>query len=163
MRTELTQARLKEIIHYDPDTGYFTWLVSNSNRTPVGSCAGSRRRRYAQITVDKIRYQAHRLAFLYMTGSFPPAEADHINRDPTDNRWSNLRAATSHENKLNRRIQSNNKSGYRGVSWYAPGNKWRVRGTINRREIALGYYDQLEEAAAVARRWRAENHGEFAA
>jgi hypothetical protein len=96
---ELTQDRLRELLDYDPDTGIFTWMVNRrGGKAAVGVVAGSRNTdNYVSITVDGEEYLAHRLAFLYMTGAFPPKQVDHINTAKSDNRWCNLRACTSKE------------------------------------------------------------------
>lgn len=164
MKTELTQARLKELLHYDPEHGLFIWRRSNSNRAPSGSPAGTPDGRgYLQIQVDRRLYKAHRLAFLYMTGAFPDEEVDHINRDGADNRWANLRSATRSQNESNKLITSRNTSGYRGVFWEGRCRKWQARGMKDKKEVYLGLFDDVEEAAAVAKLWREENFKEFAA
>jgi hypothetical protein len=161
-RPPLTQARLKELLHYDPETGHFTWRVSRS-RTPAGSRAGTPGSNgYTNIGIDGVLRLAHRLAFLYMTGALPP-EVDHINRDKSDNRWANLRPASRRENEGNKGLLSNNTSGHRGVSWYKRTRKWSAKGKRDGRQIHLGYFDTLEEAAAAAQAWRGENFGIFAA
>ena len=162
-RPPLTQARLKELLHYDPETGHFTWLVSRRGTTRAGSRAGTPSGYgYIQIQIDGVLRRAHRLAFLYMTGAFPPKDVDHINRVKDDNSWPNLRPATPRENEGNKGLQSSNTSGHRGVSWCKQRGKWRVLCKRDGRMIYLGRYSDLEEAAAVARTWRAENFKEFA-
>lgn len=107
----LTQARLKELIHYCPKTGEFTRLSSVRN-APAGRIANKNNTKgYVQIMVDGMRYLKHRLAFLYVEGIFPSLQVDHINRDKTDTRWANLRHATPALNALNK-----NKSSGSGVS-----------------------------------------------
>ncbi|MDA6380520.1 HNH endonuclease signature motif containing protein [Escherichia coli] len=69
------------------------------------------------IMINGKAYPAHRLAWLIVYGTMPDGFIDHINRVRTDNRISNLRLVTHSENMQNRKIQKNNKSGYRGVSW----------------------------------------------
>ena len=86
MRNQLTQERLKELLHYDPETGYFTWKISPNNAVKVGSVAGTSMNNYIRIIIDHKAYLAHRLAFLYMEGYFPEHEVDHINRIRDDNR-----------------------------------------------------------------------------
>jgi hypothetical protein len=77
-----------------------------------------------RIQINGKTYQAHRLAFLYMTGKFPPDEVDHINHEPSDNRFVNLRQVTRLENLRNQSLSKNNKSGFTGVSWYGRYSKW---------------------------------------
>ena len=90
----ITQSELKELLNYDPATGVFTWLVSRG-RVKASSVAGHvHSRGYIVIMVDGRRHLAHRLAFVYMTGTFPDDQVDHINEIKADNRWINLREAT---------------------------------------------------------------------
>jgi hypothetical protein len=161
---KLTQARLKELLHYDPETGVFTRLVSrNGNNALIGSRAGTPNSHgYTLIQIRGTKHRAHRLAFLYMTGEIPP-EVDHINRVKDDNRWDNLRPATKRENQGNVGLQSNNTSGHRGVSWDKRRGKWRAEGKYAGRVTHLGYYTSLEEAAAISQAWREKNFGVFAA
>jgi len=86
----ITQTILKELFSYNPDTGIFIRKVSISNQV-AGTVAGSKDYDYIRIVVNKKRYLAHRLAFLYMLGKMP-VEVDHINRNKHDNRWCNLRS-----------------------------------------------------------------------
>jgi hypothetical protein len=113
---ELTAARLRELLHYDPETGAWTRLVSTSNhRARVGDNAGGVTGTYVKIRVDVRQYPAHRLAWLYMTGAWPKHEIDHINGDRLDNRWCNLRPANDAEQARNKRTAVNNEAGYKGV------------------------------------------------
>ncbi len=94
--TELTQKRLKELLHYDPDSGVFTWKVNRggiAKAEVVAGCIGSHK--YILINVDRKRYLAHRLAFLYMENHFPVNQVEHINRIKSDNCWGNLRHSTN--------------------------------------------------------------------
>lgn len=74
---------------------------------------------------------------------------DHINRNRLDNRKSNLRVVSHRTNGFNKGKQSNNTSGYVGVSWEKSRNKWETHIKINRKKIFLGYFDDIEEAASV--------------
>lgn len=156
----LDQARLKQVLNYDPLTGVFTRLEAPGNRTDlIGSTAGSPNRfGYIRISVDARSYLAHRLAFLFMTGSWPAEVVDHVNGHKGDNRWSNLRQATQAQNLRNR------STGRGGVpkNVYSDGNKWVVRFNINGAMKSYGSYATLAEAAAVATKVRADLHGEFA-
>lgn len=163
---ELTQERLKELLSYNPETGEFVWKVKRNNRIPIGSIAGAPNNDgYVQIRIDRKLHSAHRLAFLYMTGEWPAKEhVDHIDRNPTNNKWSNLREATRSENFFNKLRQSNNRSGHKGVHWDKKKNKWWARITHEYTVFHLGFFDDLAEAAAAfegaARLLRGEFHME---
>lgn len=162
----LTQLRLKELFHYDPHTGVFTRVVSrgNGNRWKAGQIAGSINKvnNYVELWVDGKSYTAHRLAFLYMTGAFPPANVDHINLDRSDNRWVNLRPSTQLQNTWNIPRSRRNTSGFKGVSLRKDTMKWAARIKANGRYLSLGSFDTPEEAAAVYARAAQQFRGEFA-
>jgi hypothetical protein len=160
----LTHQRLKELLHYNQETGVFTRLVQTTNNVEVGSIAGSYEtdQRYIRITVDNKSYKAHRLAFLYMTEDWPLDEVDHINGLRDDNRWVNLRAATKTQNMRNVTTQrKNNTSGYKGVSWYEPNKKWAAKIRVNKRLLHLGYFATPESANDVYCAAAQKYHGEF--
>ena len=123
----LTIEQLKEVLDYNPDTGLFTWIKS-TQQTKAGSVAGNKTNQgYIRISVKRKRYLAHRLAYLYMTGHFPENFIDHINHIRHDNRWTNLRDATSSQNQANQVNPKNNTSGYKGVSWHKSTKKWLAK------------------------------------
>jgi hypothetical protein len=139
----LTQERLKELVHYDPNTGVFTRLTS-AQRAKVGT----RMNRgngygYLYTVIEGKKYQLHRLAFLYMTGKFPTHFVDHKDRNASNNKWCNLREATISQNGANSPTKA--KSGFRGVGLRR--NKWRAYITVNNKQIHLGTFDTPEEAA----------------
>ena len=88
LKNVLTAERLRQVLHYDPEIGVFTRLVQKPNRYASREFAGGNvaRTGYARVSVDRIQYQAHRLAWLYVYGRWPNAEVDHINGDRSDNR-----------------------------------------------------------------------------
>lgn len=146
----ITQARLKELLHYDLDTGVFTWLRPLSNRVRSGDKAGQPGADgYWRINVAGQSYLAHRLAWLYVTGRWPVQQIDHKNNIRNDNRFSNLRDVSPSMNLENQqKPRSNNSTGFLGVSH---GKKGRFRAIIKAdgRYVALGTYDTPEEAHAV--------------
>lgn len=86
MRSSLNQSRLQLLLRYDPLTGHFCWRHSGGGHhmdRPAGSLAA---RVYRAIKIDGRDYLAHRLAWLYVHGQFPPGDIDHINMDRSDNR-----------------------------------------------------------------------------
>jgi HNH endonuclease len=102
--TELTAARLRELLDYDPITGAFTW------RSP-------RQSGYRRIFIDGRLYAASRLAWLWMTGSWPKGQIDHANLKKDDDRWTNLREASQSAQSANRGRLRKNKVGLKGVTY----------------------------------------------
>jgi hypothetical protein len=146
-KTELTQARLKELLSYDSEAGHFTWLQNRGFRAVAGARAGYKTKLgYIKMHVDlKLQY-AHRLAWLYTTGHWPTHEIDHINGDPSDNRIANLREATRQQNTRNQRIGTRNKSGYKGASWNKRDGVWRAFISRNGKTRHLGTFETAEQA-----------------
>jgi len=146
----LTQERLKELLSYDPETGVFVWVVKPSQRVYIGAVAGIKKPNgYWYIKIDCKLYRAHRLAWLYMTGAFPPGQTDHINRARADNRFANLRAVTHSENQHNRIKQKNNTSGLKGVSYHKASKKWLAQIWSSNVSKYLGVFLTPEEASAA--------------
>jgi len=163
MTGELTQERLKELLHYDPQTGVFTWKVCIGRRSPAGTIVkGDATSRYVRIQIEKVSYRAHRLAWLYQTGQWPSGDIDHINGDKKDNRFSNLREATRSQNLSNIGPQKNNKSGFKGVCFNKMVSLWEAQITKNYQHRRLGYFNCPREAAHAYNKAAIELHGEFA-
>ena len=146
----LTQQKLKENVHYNPETGVFTRLKAKGGRN-VGDVTGSvLGKGYLGIKINGIGYKAHRLAWLYVTGEMPEDCIDHINGIRDDNRFCNLRKATNCQNTQNRRSpQKGCQTGFLGVSLDKRSNRFRARITVNEKTINLGFYDTPEEASMV--------------
>lgn len=146
-REELTQAELKEHLHYDPDTGIFTRIKSNTNSVKVGDEAGSLDKHgYVIIYVNKLAYKAHRLAWLYINEKFPLNFIDHIDGIKDNNKFINLRDVTTMENSHNQIIpMSTNKCGFLGVSATRHGN-FTAQIMVNGVKHCLGNYPTPEEA-----------------
>lgn len=137
-----SQAYLKSVLSYDPETGKFVW-VKHSNPLTVGTFAGTLNN-YRRITLLGKGFPAHRLAWLYVHGVMPSV-IDHVNGNTDDNRICNLRPATSSQNSANSRKPSSNTSGAKGVSIRPDGRfeaKVKCQGVIH----SLGVYGSLEEA-----------------
>jgi len=146
-REKLTQERLKELLHYNPDTGAFTWRVRR-RRIPAGSPAGCiSGTGYVTMRVDGYQYLAHRLAWLYMEGYLPENTVDHENCVYGDNRWINLREATNQCQMRNRGVFTCNTSTIKGVWWSERKKRWRVQIGIAHMPHHVGYYIDILDAA----------------
>jgi len=147
----VTQEQLKSALSYNPETGVFTRI---KGRRGVGDEAGyiahvsQSKLPYRVIRVNSIKFYAHRLAFLYMTGSLPTKNVDHINGDGTDNRWVNLRDVGQLENSKNCKTRKDSKTGVNGIHNYN-GGRYRVRLMCGGKHRCLGIYDDFFEACCV--------------
>lgn len=158
----ITVERLREVLAYDPETGVFTWKVTNSNRAPAGTRAGRvATHGYRRIRIDGTEYAEHRLAWLYMTGNWPEPETDHRDGDPANNRWSNLREATRSQNTANRRLAAD-RTLPKGVSRSANGKRFVAQFVHQRVVRYLGTFDTASDAHAAYMFAARDHHGEFA-
>jgi hypothetical protein len=155
----ITAERLRAILHYDPETGIWTWLIRPSDKVAPGTKTGfgGPSGFYPCIFFERRKYLAHRLAFLYMTGDWPPQEVDHINGDKQDNRWVNLRLASKSQNMANVPWKGN-QSGFKGVTLHKQSGLWMARC----RKRFFGYFRTAEEASEAYRKGVVEEYGEFA-
>jgi len=158
----ITHHELRGWLHYDQETGHFTWIKRNGG-VAAGSRAGSTRGEgYEQIILRGNAYQSHRLAWFYIHGEWPQAQVDHRNGVRSDNRWSNLRLATRTQNQWNTGTRSDNSSGFKGVTRPKGRTKWHAYINENGRRKFLGSYLTAEEANQAAIAARQAAHGEFA-
>ena len=104
MKAAITYEELINLLSYNPDTGYFYWKSKPNKKIVVGQLAGYTRyttQGYTFTRLNKIAYQAHRLAWLYVYGEWPKHFIDHKNGIRNDNRIKNLRDVSAKENSLN--------------------------------------------------------------
>lgn len=153
----LTVDRLHEVLDYNPETGVFTRRVTRPGRV-AGSVNSTG---YLQIEIGGRTYCAHRLAWLYTYGEWPPNELDHINRNKSDNRISNLRPATRQQNCWNTRRHFKTKP--KGVSFEPQrrGKKYRASIQGRERRLSLGLFNTAEEAHAAYKAAALTLFGEF--
>jgi len=142
----LTQKRLKELLHYNPDTGVFIWKVSRGGHCSGSIAGGLRHDDRVHISIDNQHFLRSRLAFFYIEGYFPEQDVDHKNRTKTDDRWSNLRHVSRQCNLRNIGLQKNNASGVSGVAFSKRENKWRSTITVNFKQFHIGYFGDFNEA-----------------
>jgi len=114
----LKHEELKSILSYDLQTGEFVWAEDVNPRAMKGYRAGTLRPDgYVQIRINGKLYLAHRLAWFYVYGEWPSCEIDHISRNRSDNRITNLRVGIL-VNRQNTPVRKDNKTGVKGVHWY---------------------------------------------
>ena len=170
---EVTLARLKNVLDYNPKTGVFVWRVrrnSHAGKIFIGAVAGAIAPdkdggSHIVIGVDGARYRAHNLAWLFMTGAWPANEVDHKDGIRTNNKWKNLRDVNHMQNCWNiNKLRAANVSGKTGVTWVAKRNKWMSRLKADGKIIHFGMFDKDKLAEAIAARVAGEvkYYGKFA-
>lgn len=161
-RWGLTLAELKLALLYDPGTGEFFHLKSTPRggfMDPAGELKPSG---YVLVSVGGHRYRAHRLAWFYMTGTWPERDLDHRDTIRNHNAWTNLREATLQQNGANSTIRRLNTSGFKGVYWNKQRGKWAAKINPDRRQVHLGFFVKIEEAAAAYVAGATRYFGDFA-
>lgn len=163
--SDLTQDRLKELLHYCPDLGIFWWKErpgdTRFNTRMAGKIAGSNAKGYVSIGIAGKHYYGHRLVWLYMTGELPTDPIDHINCHPLDNAFGNLRLATRGQNGANRKANKNNTTGFKGVSML-PSGRFRASIQNGAKTEHIATFDSREEANAAYLKRAQELYGDFA-
>lgn len=150
----------RAVLRLDENTGKLYWRTTVNPRAPAGSEAGWHSHGYKQITLGGRKFFAHRIVWLLYHGVWPDHQIDHINRDRSDNRPSNLRACSHSQNQANCAVRRHNKVGLKGVrrngkrfdALICAGGKQRYLGSFKTAEAAHDAY------------WRAAKqlHGPFA-
>jgi len=143
----ITQDRLKCLLFYDPEAGFFIRKTNRAGRGKKGDIVGSysSSTSYYSCILDGKSYLMHRLAWLYVYGEWPKY-IDHINHDRLDNRMCNLRNTTYRGNARNKSIYKINKTGFNGVSWVERLKKYQARIKVDGVGINLGFYTRKIDA-----------------
>lgn len=139
----IAQEVLRKLLQYDEETGVFTRLGTGRKITPKNKAG------YVVVYLFGGSYYAHRLAWLYVNGSMPAGQIDHINGDKSDNRIANLRVVSAALNSQNRPAQSNNKTGFKGVSFNTRRTRFHACIRVAGKTIHLGNFVKAEDAAAA--------------
>ena len=161
----LSHSELKRLLHYDPETGIWTWKVRLSNRVRLHEPlkANTGKQGYVSICIYGTTYWAAKLAWFYVTGDWPPRTVDHQNAIRDDDRWTNLRLATRAQNNHNSSLTTRNKTGLKGVQTARQPRRYQARIKIpSGQRLYLGNFD-CPAAAHFAYLIAADIHfGEFA-
>jgi len=137
------------LLHYDPETGLFTWNLGRRKCNAYSAAGSVDSKGYMRITVEGKDYRAHRLAWFYMTGRWPEFEIDHRNRARSDNRWVNLREATPGQQRQNQLARSDASSGFRGITYLPAKQKWLARIALHGKRRHLGLHGTIIDAVAA--------------
>ena len=158
----IDHAELVRLLKYEPSSGHFFWNVDRPGGIKAGSQTGRiDSRGYLQVCVLNRRYGAHRLAWFWQHGEWPPEEIDHINGVRTDNRIENIRCASRVENQRNKRLTRVASTGVVGVRRHSGGN-WQVTAG----PVYIGLFHDFDVAVSARNRAVREmgfhaNHGKL--
>lgn len=159
--SKLDHSTLTEHMHYDPNTGLFTWLIPTTRRVRKGAVVGSKHSAgYLSTTLKGHRHFLHVLAWFYVYGQWPTKPIDHKNGNRTDNRISNLREASNSQNAANGKAHTDNASGFKGVR--KMNSRFSARIFVKGRAVHIGTFDSPQEAAAAYDKAAKTYFGEFA-
>jgi hypothetical protein len=111
------------------------------------------------IVIEGVQYKASRLAWLLMSGEWPPGYLDHVNGIRDDDRLCNLREATPADNSANKRGYSS--TGIKGV-YLHPDGSYQASIMRHGRQVHLGRFRYLTDAISARRLAALGIHGEFA-
>jgi|SRR6185295_14362188 len=163
MKQKPTAERVRELFDYDPETGALTNRTQRA-RAKIGEHAGTQRKDgYWSVSIDcSGRYLAHRVIWLWMTGTWPGRQVDHEDTNRRNNRWVNLREATPTQNNANRKVSRVSKSGIKGANYHPQSGKWRARVQHGGKVTEVGLFETPELAGAAYLAAAQKIHGEFA-
>ncbi len=158
----LSHSELKQLLHYDPETGIWRWLVHRGRMIPGDRAGSIHSLGYWLVMIGEKNYRSSRLAWFYVTGKWPPEKVDHKNGKRADDRWDNIRLATASQNAVNHKKRVTNSSGYKGVYQNKTYKRFYAQITIQGYQVFLGSRKTAEEAYALYVEAAKKHHGEFA-
>ena len=171
-----TPDELRQLLRYEPETGKLFWRERRREWFKTKNAFGTWNRKYpgqeaftafdskGYLTgrINSRLYKAHRVIWAMCRNAWPLLEIDHINGVKVDNRLSNLRDISTSENARNRGANSNNTTGFKGVSFIRRHGKWRADIMLDRKPYYLGRFDTPEEAHGAYCEAANRLHGEYA-
>lgn len=166
-----SQKYLNTILKYDEKSPTcLIWLDTRHNKVKIGSVAGSLAKAYRKkdlpyyvILINGITYKCHRIIWKLFNDSdeIDKNVIDHIDRNTLNNKIENLRLVDISKNSVNKKLLSNNSSGFVGISWYKPNSRWRVYVAINKKQIILGYFVDIDVAIYTRIKYMLSNFNGF--
>jgi hypothetical protein len=158
-RPAITHSRLLELLTYEKETGHW---IRKSGPKKGRMAGGFDKAGYRIINVEGRLYRSARLAHFFVVGAWPEGQIDHRNMDKGDDKWENLRLATHAQNNQNKRINSNNSSGSKGVTWNKAAGKWQAQITFEGKARYLGLKDDKRDAEELYASAAKRLYGDFA-
>jgi hypothetical protein len=151
-RPPITAEQARELLDYDPLSGWLRWKVDVRYGVPAGTRAGTAfgSDGYRSVVVRRKTCREHRLIWLIVTGAWPTEEIDHRDRDRQNNQWANLRDLPKAKNQQNTpRCRVTSASGRAGVSFQKANKKWTAYITKDKKRMFLGIFERHQDAVSA--------------
>lgn len=150
-------SELLEFVKYDPKSpSGLTWIKTKSNRIKIGNVAGTKTLSgHWSVHMYGVRMLTHRIVYKIKTGEDPDI-IDHIDGNPSNNRIRNLRSVTKSMNSMNRCIDTNNRSGIRGVHWSNLRTRWVAEIKYLGKRKFIGSFTNVATAEQALLRYKAK-------
>lgn len=143
----MNHTKLLDTLFYDTATGIFYRKISMGNRKAGTVVGNPSKKGYLKALVLGEYVFIHRLAWFYVNGKWPTMQLDHINQNKQDNRITNLRECSTHENCINQtNPRSNNKLNTQGVHKIQKTGRYRATCMIEGKKHHLGVFTSLHDA-----------------
>lgn len=162
-RCDLSAGLIRSLFYYNRRTGIMRWKKTSSTRIKRGNIAGSiTKAGHRRVNINGVGYLAHRLIWVWVTGKWPARELDHKNQKKADNRWTNIRPATTLQNNQNKGKRKNNTSGYKGVWFEKHLGKFRSAVGFRGKLYRCGCFKTAKAAHIAYRKLAKRLHKNFA-
>ena len=154
-RAKRIQEKLMNCAHFDLDQAKFIRIKITQGRTKLGPMGYVNNFGYTRISIATREFTQSHLVYLLFTGNLPDnnRQIDHIDGNTLNDHPLNLRIVSNTLNSRNRRMNTNNSSGYTGVTWHRGTKKWRSLGFVYGAPIHLGLFNTQEEAYTARQAW----------
>lgn len=146
--------KVRPLSHFNNEQGQLAF-----NSRFAGKKAGTTTHGYVTVHIANALFKAHRIVFLMHHG-YMPKEIDHIDGNSLNNRIENLRPVSRSQNMRNTATQKRSRTGIKGVG--IKGEKFCAFIKKDKKQIHLGMFDRLEDAAAARKQAEKEHYGEYA-
>lgn len=140
----ITQEELKATLHYDEETGAFTWAIGRRKGLEAGCLYQGGNR---VIKIKGKRFMTSHLAWLYVHGEMPERMRCLKANDYSIANLREFDQSRIRQDQRNPRIGS--KSGLLGVTWDARKNKWKATITAGGKKLHIGMYKDKYQAHAA--------------
>jgi hypothetical protein len=162
-KTYPTQQEINKFFIYKD--GILYWKSNHGKKIKANAKAGWHEKdsNYNKVKVLNKTYLEHRLVYILFKGHVDNIiQIDHKDNNRQNNNIENLRASTNTQNHCNSKKYKRNTSGFKGVSYHQPNNKWRAKINIDGKQTHLGLFKTPKQAFEAYKQAANKYHKSFA-